>query len=171
MGKHFKNNSSGKQTRSKTKNKDKNLKKKKKTKHKTKLYSVDSRTHCVKDPQKYSCSKFAKDLSSLCQQFKIFNQKAASPKDIFRAKHLRDQKLLNNDVDSICDNFEQLCGGTSETNNVNNKEEECFAEVENLSKNVNDLFISTDNLQPGFQFSSWQKKKINYRNRRKNKLQ
>jgi len=85
----------------------------------------------------------------------------ATPRDIVKAKHMRDKRILNKDIGSICKDFTKMCKQNEELKNGDEESdnEECFAVVENLAKNVSDLYISADAHQPGFQLQRWQKRR------------
>ena len=85
MGKISRSNKS--KNKSKTNNKEKNLKKKKKLKHKKKIIGKGETHH-------YSHSQFKKNLDILCSQMTKLNQ-TATPRDIVKAKHMRDKRILN----------------------------------------------------------------------------
>ena len=152
MGKTSKNSKT--KNKSKTNNKEKNLKKKKKLKHKKKIIGKGETKH-------YSHNQFKKSLDILCSQMTKLNQ-TATPRDIVKAKHMRDERLLNRDIGSICKDFTKMCKQNQESKNQETESdtEECFAAVENLSRNVSDLYISADTHQPGFKLQRWQKRKI-----------
>ena len=162
MGKHNKGTggSSSKKTKSK-RHKERNLKKKKKEKFKRK-----ERNAIEKPGDK---TTVVQSLRTLCQQFKKLNQ-TASPQEIVRAKHKRDQKRLDREMKDICKMMvKQELTKTKEPESGEEEEEECVAAVENLSKNINDLIITNDNLEPGFRFTRWQQRKFQ-QNVRKQKI-
>lgn len=160
MGKHNKviGGSSNKKSK---KHKERNLKKKKKEKFKRKERSATDKSG--------DTTTVVQSLSTLCQQFKKLNQ-TASPQEIVRAKHKRDQRRLDREMKDICKMMvKQELTKTKDHDSGEEEEEECFAAVENLSKNINDLIITNDNLEPGFRFTRWQQKKFQ-QNVRKQKI-
>ena len=130
-------------------NKDKNLKKKKKEKFRRKLKTKEDSLHAKTNDR---------SVSSLNVEFRKLKA-SATPQAIVRAKLKRDQRLLEKEMKDLCKDVKKLfksSDGTSESKD----EEECFAEVENLSKNVSDLIISNENPEPGFHYTRWQQKKF-----------
>merc|ERR1712107_933648 len=84
-----------------------------------------------------------------------------------RAKHRRDNKQFQNNVNDLCDDLDQMCKKhDDDDDDDSDAEEECFAEVETLSRNINDLIISNDNNEPGFRFTLSQQKKFQQNIRR-----
>ena len=156
--------SSNRRTKSK-RQKERNLKKKKKEKFKKKercalADSVD---------KSGDNATVVQSLRTLCQQFKKLNQ-TASPQEIVRAKHKRDQRRLDREMKDICKMMvKQELTKAKEPESEGENEEECIAVVENLSKNIEDLIITNDNLEPGFRFTRWQQRKFQ-QNIRKQKI-
>ena len=148
----LKENKSSKRNRKK--NKEKNLKKKKLAKFKR-----SSEHSCVKE-KKHQSNKI---VTSLCVGLEK-SVKLASPREIVRAKHRRDNKQFQNNVNDLCDDLDQMC--KKHDDDDDDGEEECFAEVETLSRNINDLIISNDNHEPGFRFTRSQQKKFQQNIRR-----
>ena len=145
----LKENKSSKRNRKK--NKEKNLKKKKLAKFKR------SSEHSRVKEKKHQSNKI---VTSLCVGLEK-SVKLASPREIVRAKHRRDNKQFQNNVNDLCDDLDQMC-----KKHDDDGEEECFAEVETLSRNINDLIISNDNNEPGFRFTRSQQKKFQQNIRR-----
>ena len=86
-----------------------------------------------------------------------------------KAKHRRDQRLLDRNVKDLCRDLDKMFQKSS--NNEAEKEaeeEECFAAVENLSKNINDLIITNENHEPGFRFTRWQQRRFQQMTRKQN---
>ena len=157
MGKH---NIKGQKNRKK--NKEKNSKKKKRAKFKSHIPNND--VFCGK--KKEVAKKTAQSLKLLCEEFSKLNH-TASTRDIVRAKLRRDRRSLDKDLKDLCKTMNSMCNNKAETKE--DGEEECFAEVENLAKNVNDLIISNDSFEPGFRFTRWQQRKF-HQNVRKQKI-
>ena len=158
MGKH---NIKGEKNRKK--NKEKNSKKKKRAKFKS--HNPDHEFFCGK--KKDVAKKTAQSLKLLCEEFSKLNH-TASTRDIVRAKLRRDRRSLDKDLKDLCKTMNSMCN-KDETKEEEEEEEECFAEVENLAKNVNDLIISNDSFEPGFRFTRWQQRKF-HQNVRKQKI-
>ena len=139
-------------------NKEKNLKKKKKAKFKSKDKSYNEK-----------CQDSEKAVNSLCYEFQKLNKsKVASPQQIIKAKHRRDQRMLDRNVKGLCRDLDKMFQKTSnnEGTNKEKEEEECFAAVENLSKNISDLIITNENHEPGFRFTRWQQRRFQQVTRR-----
>jgi len=133
------------------KNKEKNSKKKKRAKFKS--HNPDQE---VFGKKKEASQKTAQSLKVLCEEFSRLNH-TASTRDIVRAKQRRDRKVLDKDLKNLCRTMNSMC---NKEDTKQDEDEECFAEVENLAKNVNDLIISKDNLESGFRFTRWQQRKF-----------
>jgi len=147
MGKH-----NIKNQKNRKKNKEKNSKKKKRAKFKS--HNPD---HEIFGARKETKKKTAQSLKILCEEFSRLNH-TASTRDIVRAKQKRDRRVLDKDLKDLCKTMNSMCNKKEETKEEG--EEECFAEVENLAKNVSDLLISNDNFEPGFRFTRWQQRKF-----------
>ena len=141
-----------KNQKNRKKNKEKNSKRKKRAKFKS--HNPDQETFGTRKEAK---KKTAQSLKILCEEFSKLNH-TASTRDIVRAKQKRDRRVLDKDLKDLCKTMNTMCDKKEETKEEG--EEECFAEVENLAKNVNDLIISNDNFDPGFRFTRWQQRKF-----------
>lgn len=133
------------------KNKEKNSRKKKRAKFKSHNPGQE-----VLGKNKEASKKTAQSLKVLCEEFSRLNH-TASTRDIVRAKQRRDRRVLDKDLKHLCKTMNSMC---NKDETKVDEEEECFAEVENLAKNVNDLIISNDSLEPGFRFTRWQQRKF-----------
>ena len=147
----------GKLKGKKKSNKEKNLRKKKKAKFKSRESKGDTiqKGHV---------------MQTLCHEFKKLNYKA-SPQQIVRAKHRRDERMLKRDMKDLCKDLKSLCNKDEENKDSDDgEEEECFAAVENLAKKVDDYLIINENSnnEPGFRFTRWQQRKF-HQNIRKHK--
>ena len=146
----------GKLKGKKKSNKEKNLRKKKKAKFK----SRESKGNTIEKGHV---------MQTLCHEFK--KKLNASPQQIVRAKHRRDERMLKRDMKNICKNLNNMCNKDEKNKESDDEEEEeCLATVENLAKNVNDYLIinETSNNEPGFRFTRWQQRKF-HQNVRKHK--
>ena len=137
------------------KNKEKNAKKKKRAKFKSSTSDLDCLVGGQK-PKREATKKTAQSLKILCEEFSRLNH-TASTRDIVRAKQKRDRRVLDKDLKDLCKTMNSMC---NKEETKEDGDEECFAEVENLAKNVNDLIISNDNFEPGFRFTRWQQRKF-----------
>ena len=141
------------------KNKDKNLRKKKK--EKSKRRRKDQEKGSDSDSPGPSVRKSDhKRMSSLNLEFRKLKA-TATPQAIVRAKLKRDQRLLERDMKDLCKDVTKLFKTSlGVEDEKEQEEEEHFAEVENLSRNVEDLIISNDNPEPGFHYTRWQQRKF-----------
>merc|ERR1712059_197317 len=107
------------------------------------------------------------DEEDLCKSLrKVSVPIISTTQAVFKAKlREEDQKRVNKDLKSICKDLENMLSHNQE----DEKDQECFAEVENLSKNVEELLIGTENYEPGFRFSKWQQKQFLKQIKNKNK--
>ena len=144
------------------KNKEKNIKKKKKEKAKRKLKfqekSSEATSKSVPNRHKQAANTADRQGSITSLNLKFRKLKAsATPQAIVRAKLKRDQRLLEKEMKDLCKDVKKLFKSGEETNE---EDEEGFAAVENLSKNVSDLIISNENNEPGFRYTRWQQRKF-----------
>ena len=137
-------------------NKEKNMRKKKKEKLKKKLKNQEQ-----EDSDSTSTTKRSdhRSINSLNLRFKKLKA-TATPQAIVRAKLKRDQRLLEKEMKDLCKDVKKLFKTSADSSEDKDEEEEGFAAVENLSKNVNDLIISNENPEPGFQYTRWQQRKF-----------
>lgn len=139
------------------KNKEKNLRKKKKEKSKRRRKESDKKSESDSAAPSIKTSDH-KSISSVRRKFMKLKA-TATPQAIVRAKLKRDQRLLERDMKDLCKDVTKLFK-TMPDDEKEHEEEEHFAEVETLSKNVGDLIISNDCPEPGFHYTRWQQRKF-----------
>ena len=135
------------------------MKKKKKEKAKRRLENQEksSETTSKSFPNQHQHSADRQgSITSLNLKFRKLKA-SATPQAIVRAKLKRDQRLLEKEMKDLCKDVKKLFKSGEETNE---EDEEGFAAVENLSKNVSDLIISNENNEPGFRYTRWQQRKF-----------
>merc|ERR1739838_970262 len=64
------------------------------------------------------------------------------------------------DLNGLCKDLENMF---KKKTNVMEEEKECFAKVENLAQNIEELTISNENYEPGFRFTRDQQKKFTHK--------
>eukprot|EP00092_Neocalanus_flemingeri_P021711 GFUD01023549.1.p1 GENE.GFUD01023549.1~~GFUD01023549.1.p1 ORF type:complete len:160 (-),score=47.93 GFUD01023549.1:596-1075(-) len=143
MGKTIKNHTV-KPSKHRKRNKVQNLRKKKKGKCRKKEKLEDSEDTNVQQK-----------VNDICDEFK----KISTSQAIVKNKLKKDKKRLEKDMGRLCKDLKKMLkSGDKQTKDES--DEECVAEVENLSKNIEDLIITNENYEPGFKFTRWQQKKF-----------
>merc|ERR1739838_941162 len=130
-------------------NKKQNLRKKKKTKS----YSKESRTAALNSTQSEDLNQ---SVNSICRELRKMNTSQV----IVKAKLRRDEKRITKDINGLCKDLEDMF---KKKTNVMEEEKECFAKVENLAPNIEELTISNENYEPGFRFTRDQQKKFTHK--------
>jgi len=146
MGKALKNHTV-KPSKHRKRNKVQNLRKKKKVKSRNKEKTNSNTDRNLKQK-----------LNTICEEFK----KISTSQAIVKNKLKRDKRKLDKDMSYLCEDMKQLNTSTTQKDDDGN-DETCFPVIENLSKNVSELLISSDNYEPGFKFTRWQQRKLHKR--------
>lgn len=127
-------------------NKVQNLRKKKKVKSRNKEKKESTNDKTLKQK-----------VNSICEEFK----KISTSQAIVKNKLKKDKKKLDKDISGLCENLQLL--KTSNNDIPEGDDETCFPVIENLSKNVAELLINTEDYAPGFKFTRWQQRKLHRR--------
>jgi len=146
MGKALKNHTV-KPSKHRKRNKVQNLRKKKKVKSRNKEKSNTLAYRNLKQK-----------VNIICEEFK----KISTSQAIVKSKLKKDKRKLDRDMSLLCKDLKHLNTSTA-PNDDDCEDKTCFPVIENLSKNVSELLISSDNYVPGFKFTRWQQRKLHKR--------